>query len=320
MPPIYLNIILFPDGNDDQSEMSIVSMSGDVLAGANADKQNVSPVDFNQGYYYSTNNGKDWSGNDILDNTINTNSYLLSDLEVAYDLNRHAFFSYLKVNQTNSDLTYIIIKKSTDGGATWGSPKIIAGPSALDKEFITVDDNPSSPDKNHIYIAWTDFSGSGPYPIKFSRSTDDGTSFSTPHIISGTSGYLSAQGVCLAVGPDSTIYATWAYYDSWPHEEAAIGFNKSTDGGKTWGTPKRLSIQGFSGIRSWDIKNPPSHHWSLHKKGTNIRSNSFPSMDVDRSSGPNRGKIYIVWDNATNTTDHTIPYIYCISSSNGGST
>ena len=319
-PSNYPNITLYPDNNDDQSEMSIVAYGDHVIAGDNAVIQNVNPVDLNQGYYYSTNNGENWSGNDVLDNTINTNNQILSDPIVAHDLiNGISFFSYLKITYDSSgNVTSgsVIVKESTDGGSSWGSDKTITTSSDLDKEYITVDDNPSSPDTNNIYIAWTDFSGSGPYPIKFSRSTDDGTSFSTPHTISGTSGYDAAQGVCLAIGPDGTIYATWAYYDSGSYYEAGIGFNKSTDGGKTWGTPKRLSIQGFSGIRSWDT--PSSQHWSLHTKGTNIRSNSFPSMDVDRSSGPNSGKIYIVWDNATNTTDHTIPYIYCISSSDGG--
>ncbi|HKI46260.1 MAG TPA: sialidase family protein, partial [Balneolales bacterium] len=319
-PSNYPNITLYPDGNVDQSEMSIVSMGGDVLSGDNSEIQTVSPVEGNQGYYYSGNSGENWTGSDSLYKTINPNINGLSDPEVAYDLNGHAFYSYLRLHynsQGNVDSTSVMIKESTDDGTTWGSEKRIAGPTyALDKDYMTIDDNPSSPDTNNIYIAWTDFSGSGTYPIKFSRSTDDGTSFSTPDSISGSSGYYSAQGVCLAVGPDGTLYATWVYYDSWPDEEAAIGFNKSTDGGKTWGTPKRLSIQGFSGIRSWDTQN--SQHWSLHTKGTNIRSNSFPSMDVDRTSGPNRGKIYIVWDNATNTTDHTIPYIYCISSADGG--
>jgi len=171
---------------------------------------------------------------------------------------------------------------------------------------LTIDDNASSPNTGNIYIAWTDFNKS-PHAIEFSRSTDGGTSFSRPlREISGSSGYYLAQGVCLAVGPNGTLYAAWSIYDSSTGYESAIGFNKSTDGGKTWGTPKRLSIQAFSGIRG---------HLN---KGTEIRVQSFPSMDVDRSSGPNRGKIYIVWDNATNTTSHTYPYIYCISSADSG--
>src|SRR5262249_41125039 len=45
-----------------------------------------------------------------------------------------------------------------------------------------------------------------------------------------------------------------------------------------------------------------------------FRANSFPAMDVDGSSGPNRGNIYIVWADLRNTDAD----VFLIRSTNGG--
>lgn len=296
-PSNYANITLHPDANVDQSEMSISAAPGntpDVLAGDNATVQSASPVDNNQGYYFSSNGGVSYSGSD----TLPTNSTDLADPAVANDLNGNAFFAFLKGDG-------IAVKKSPDGGATWSSEVAIPNPGTADKDHMTIDVNSSSPYKNYIYVAWRDLL---PIPgsTKFSRSTDDGSTYSTPVVISGTSGYDFSQGVCLAVGPNGELYACWIYVTR--GTVTGIGFNKSTDGGATWGTASQLSIPGFVGSLNYIKKNP-------------IRASSIPSMAVDRSGGPNNGKIYIVWANWTSTGNPTFPNVYNIgstSSTDGG--
>lgn len=227
-PSNYLNITLHPDGNVDQSEMAIKAAptnSFNVLAGDNAVVQSVSPVYYNQAYYYSTNEGRSYDGSD----TLPTNSTVLSDPVVAYDLNGNAFFSFMKSTDGGSSYS-IVVKKSTDDGASWANDVTVAGPGNLDKDHMAIDVSSGSSYKNFIYVAWTDFSQS-PSPIELSRSTDGGSTFSNPVTVSGTSGYNFAHGVCLAVGPSGELYATWVYYDQWPGYESGIGFNKSTDGG-----------------------------------------------------------------------------------------
>src|SRR6266852_2061585 len=84
-----------------------------------------------------------------------------------------------------------------------------------------------------------------------------------------------AQGVSLGVGVNNEVFACWTYYDVSGGYEAAIGFNKSTNGGQNWtisGFPKRITPTGFSGIRG-----------NL-QKGTVIRVRSFPSMDIDKTN------------------------------------
>ena len=297
----YPNIILHPNSNVDQSEMSISSDPSNyskLLVGGNSVIQTFSPIHYNQGYYYSTNEGENWNGSDTLPTTGN-----LSDPAVAYDLNGNAFFAFLKY----TGVWNIAVKKSTNGSSIWGSDVIIPNTGDPDKEHLAIDVNSSSPYKNFLYTAWTDFSIS-PRVIKFSRSTNGGSNWSSAINISGTSGYSLAQGVCLSVGPTGTLYATWAFYDVGSSYENALGFNFSTNGGSTWSTPSRISINGFSGMRGY------------LSKGTVIRIASFPSMDVDTSNGANNGTIYIVWANAGDAINHTNSDIYLVKSSNSGTT
>ena len=82
----------------------------------------------------------------------------------------------------------------------------------------------------------------------------------------------------------------------------------STDGGATYAPATRV-VNNIKGIRN-----------SATSK--NQRVNSFPSMAVDISGGPNNGDIYIVWTNigvpGTNTgSDRDI---YMARSTDGGST
>jgi hypothetical protein len=89
--------------------------------------------------------------------------------------------------------------------------------------------------------------------------------------------------VNIHTGPDGEVYVLFAVYDSWPSDETALGFAKSFDGGVTFAPATRI-ITNIRGIRTTETSK-------------NQRVNSFPSMTVDISNGPNRGTIYAVWTN-----------------------
>ena len=73
-----------------------------------------------------------------------------------------------------------------------------------------------------------------------------------------------------------------------PYLELGIGFARSTNQGVDWSPPDFIMIPGFEGVRGF-LKD-------FDNRG--VRETSFPSADVDRSSGPNRGRLYVVWANA----------------------
>jgi hypothetical protein len=204
---------------------------------------------------------------------------------------------------------------SDDQGLTWTD--VVAGPppggypNLLDKNHLWIDNSVSSPFEGHLYDAWTAFvSGtSRDGQIEFSRSVNQGLSWSPPMIISAglTTGGFN-HGVNIHTGPNGEIYAAWAIYDSWPSDESAIGFAMSLDGGVTFTPPSRV-IDNIKGIRTTGVSKA-------------LRVNSFPCMTVDLSNGPNSGNIYVVWANigVPGVNTGTDVDVYLIRSSDQGAT
>ena len=109
-----------------------------------------------------------------------------------------------------------------------------------DKPSLRVDDWESSPHEGNVYVAWTLFPGFGQDQILFSRSTDQGQTFSKPIKIS--KGVASAQGSDIAVAPDGTVYVVWRQFDqAATGVDNAIVFVKSTNGGRTFSNPQRIT-------------------------------------------------------------------------------
>ena len=179
---------------------------------------------------------------------------------------------------------------SADQGLTWNDVDVATvpfpGTDLLDKNHLWIDNSSASPFQGRLYDAWTNFVSTSAdfHQIEVSRSEDNGLTWSTPfEISSGVSAGSFCHGVNMQTGPNGEVYSAFSIYDYWPTDETAIGFTKSLNGGSVF-TPATRIISNIKGIRT---------------SGTNknMRVNSFPSMTVDISNGPNRGNIYIVWAN-----------------------
>jgi hypothetical protein len=116
------------------------------------------------------------------------------------------------------------------------------------------------------------------------------------------------QGVNIQTGPAGNVYVCWAIYDSWPSDETAIGFARSTDGGLSFDPAERI-IEDIRGIR-----------YTTTSK--DMRCNSFPVMAADISDGPYSGHIYVVWANIGVPGVNVGPEIdiYMIKSTDEGAT
>ena len=204
----------------------------------------------------------------------------------------------------------MIVNVSKDGGNTWS-----AGTAAVnhvntvipfeDKPGLIVDNAPGSRFKGQVYLAWTRFDVYGSADpehhsqIYFSRSTDQGQTFSMPIRISDTGGDCldsdnTVEGAVPAVGPNGEVYVVWA-------GPLGLVLDKSTDGGLTFGKDKVIG-------------NIPGG-WDFGIEGLN-RANGMPVTAVDLSNGPNKGTIYVNWIDARNGD----PDVFVMSSQNGGET
>lgn len=205
------------------------------------------------------------------------------DPALAFDSQGHVYYAGLGFDRTAPPNTVAVNKGTFDGSGalTWGPPTFInptTAPSTLnDKEWIAVDHNPSSPFANRIYVSWTRYifnPQNGNYvqsPIDFVYSTDGGSTFSTPQLVSGN--VLYSQGSRPVVGPDGAVYVFWD--GSTRHATLdSTWVVKSTDGGVTWNKPLAIS-------QLVDILTP---------QYTAFHVNSFPAA----AAAPN-GDLYATW-------------------------
>jgi len=249
-------------------------------------------------YFQSSNAGIGWSGTENGAGGANS-----GDPTTAIGHNGREYINFIS-SASGQGIAY------SDNGTTWSTATVAPNPGSLaDKNHMWIDNKLTSPYEGNLYVAWTDFGGTDDTHIKISRSTDDGVTWSTPLKLSGAINAGSHnQGVNIQTGPAGQVYVAWAVYDSWPSDESAIGFAKSTDGGATFGAASRV-ISNIRGIRTTAVLK-------------NHRVNSFPCMAVDISNGSFSGNIYIVWTNTgvPGTNTGTNKSVYLIRSSDGGTT
>jgi hypothetical protein len=108
---------------------------------------------------------------------------------------------------------------------------------------IDVNPSTSNPCAGSVYVTYTSFHGvAGNFPIKFSRSTDGGASFSQPRTIStgGRAGSVRTQGSDIAVAPDGTLYVAYRTFTT-NSDAASIQTVKSVDCGRHWSQPVNLN-------------------------------------------------------------------------------
>jgi len=104
--------------------------------------------------------------------------------------------------------------------------------SSNDKTDLVAD-----PVSGNVYAAWSDFHGSGCNEILFSRSTDQGATFSAPLKLS--SGICGNQAPSIAIGPAGQVNVAWfgnngGAFAKTPGSISFAAFTTSTDGGKTF--------------------------------------------------------------------------------------
>jgi hypothetical protein len=226
---------------------------------------------------------------------------------VAY--HAHLSFDGIRLPRPPRAENGMIVNVSKDSGRTWseGTPAINHINTVIpfeDKPGLVVDNAAGSRWKGNIYLAWTRFDVYGSAnpedhsQIYFSRSTNQGQSFSMPFRISDTGGDCldsdnTVEGAVPAVGPKGEVYVVWA-------GPLGLVFDKSLDGGFTFGKDKVIA-------------NIPGG-WDFSVAGLE-RANGMPTTGVDLSAGPNKGTLYVNWIDARNGD----PDVFVMYSRDGGS-
>ena len=257
--------------------------------------------------YFSSNAGASWGGVDLpLPPSKSKSGFDFgSDPTLAFDSGDNLFYGYIvvdfsgvnSVNGNGINGTAMAVARSTDGGKTYPTVAFFAFQSGEnhfnDKPMITADTNLASPFRDYIYIAWDAASGGSATGggVLVGTSVDHGATFTIARA-DDPSGPGKSIGASPAVGPTGEVYVAWNDYKA-----NAIVFNRSFDGGQTWGQPVTISTK----VIPFDIGIPAESF---------RRALVYPSLDVDRSGGMHRGRIYCTWMDLTsaNTTDIFVSY------------
>lgn len=306
-----------PDPRDETSiavspinDQVIVGVSKDIVGGGDPQVRGITRV----AYYFSSDGGRTWANNLLGLETPQKVWGRASDPSVAADLNGNFYICALMLDNSNFD-TSVYVFKSTDGGRTFGDPSPVVldianpSPRLIDKCYMTVDVSASSPFKNTVYAVWTmkaiQDSGQDLSVIRSAHRRPGDAGFSEPKTISHP-GIM--MGASLATGPNGEFYAAWIGLPA-----QVILFNASTDGGVTF-LPADVTT---SDVDIHDLVG------SLEEPGPALRilgmerMHSYPVLDVDRSTGPNRGSIYVAWAETTNRRNADI-FVEKLPPPNGG--
>src|SRR6266436_5291882 len=246
--------------------------------------------------YFSSDSGGTWGGVDLpLPSAQGANGHRFgSDPSLAFDTQGNVFYSYIVVffgNGNGINGTEMAVARSGDGGKTYPTVNFFSFENGTnhfnDKPMITADTNPGSALRDNVYIAWDAAAGGSiGGGVRVATSSDHGSNFSVTRA-DDPSGPGRAIGASPAVGLNGELYVAWNDYVA-----NAIMFNRSTDAGKTWGQPTTISTKNIP----FDIAVPAESF---------RRALIYPVLDVDRSNGSHRGRLYCSWVDSTaaGTTD-----------------
>jgi hypothetical protein len=203
-----------------------------------------------------------------------------------------------------------IFTSSSPDGITWSDPVPVVDHVNTytpfeDKPWIAVDTAADSKFKGNVYVAWTKFDVYGSKDpahkshIYFSRSKDGGKTYAMPFRISQEPGDAldrsnTLEGAVPAIGPKGEIHITWA-------GPRGLVATRSLDGGNTFAKEKVIAEV----VGGWNL---PAAGFS--------RQNGLPVTAVDRSTGKNRGSVYVCWIDQRNKD----PDVFVIASRDGGMT
>jgi hypothetical protein len=241
---------------------------------------------------YSADAGRTWT----LATGVTPPEYKISgDVSVVFDNKGHAILGCIAFDKLGSFNYWahgatrngIFLKRSLDGGKTW-EPELRTVVAQATQPGIPFEDKPyfvadtsKSRFAGNLYVGWTRWTLTDSRML-FSRSTDDGLTWSAPMEIARDRGLPrddngALEGFDGAVGPDGTVYGIWSGLGK-------IDFVESHDGGKTFSRARDIISTGpiMYAIDGMD------------------RANGFPQIAIDPRGGARGGPLYVTWSDASN--------------------
>ncbi|HET7225004.1 MAG TPA: FlgD immunoglobulin-like domain containing protein [Candidatus Eisenbacteria bacterium] len=266
-------------GNAGQSEQQICSLGSDVIVAWN-DGQGFNVGGDTQGYAFSADGGATFTdGGDILHPSGFPAWRWTSDPVVAVNEKTGRFYY---CGLANSDASHnaigVAIGHFTGTSFAWDTSFVVRNVSNatqfLDKEWLAVDSL-----DNSAVVTNTTFDVSGDH-IDYYRSTTGGRTWSAATQLSDPTENGRVQGSRPAFGPAGEVYVVWQSLG--PNDPDFYFVRKSTNG-----TTFNARVQAVQYLANFGTGAPGFNR---------NRGITFPSIAVDRTPGPNRGRVYLAWN------------------------
>src|SRR5262249_39950863 len=142
----------------------------------------------------------------------------------------------------NDDQTVMNIARSRDGGATYEAPVVLENSGAGNIGII-----PLVAPNGTVYAVWTRFRANGLQDLMFSQSNNGGATWTAARRVlqlhlRGIQGIRSGSEIVSAAidRTSGTIYVVWA--DGRFTARAQIALTSSSNSGRTWSAPRRVSV------------------------------------------------------------------------------
>lgn len=213
------------------------------------------------GYAISNDSGATWQNGFLPGLTTfqggGSNS-AVSDTTVIYDAAHGVWMISSLTIKTAS--TQVVVSRSSDGGASWSNPLVVAQSADLDKDWFTCDNTATSPHYGNCYAEWDDNSAGN--QMEMSTSSDGGLTWSATVAIAGAGG-LGGQPL---VQPNGKVIVPFL------GNAPVIQSFSSSDGGATWG--KVVQVAAVTD----------------HAVSGGLRSDALPSAQEDAL-----GNVYVIW-------------------------
>jgi len=180
---------------------------------------------------------------------------------------------------------------------TVGLPARTAG--TQDKPMMTIDNAPASPTFGRLYVIWNEPAGGGinvvlsqcdtrPGGVANVANCDNADSWTLPvSVTPATGSYIYAD---VAVGPSGQVYVVWWDYSAANaiRGDVCLPASQNCASAAGWGTPQTIATLDATGGTPIPFACP-----IVAQPGG--RASTSPQVDVDRSEGPNSGRVYVTW-------------------------
>ena len=230
--------------------------------------------------YFSTNGGTTWQFRPLPLTVGGTTFLRTTDPAVGFDRLGVAYFAYEVLDANDNGAN--VMARSTDGGNTWTAVLVTPAGSLADKEYIGIGPDRANPSVDRIYMGWQ-VAGTGRQLVS---SSLDGVTWSAPVQVNAGAADVGINSQ-IAVDSKGEVYFSWQQFGTTPGV-SAVSFSRSLDGGLTWSaptTPVTTNISPFNDPISGGLYLIPAQ--PTRGVGAHL------SLDVDRSGGPNDGRIYM---------------------------